>query len=465
MAIPRSRKLFFNFAATVGGKFTYFIQVFAAVPLFLSFWPVEQYGHWLVLTAVPSWLAMTDLGFGTAAANQVTYLSGAGDRDAARRCLHSACVAMGIILVTASFLLGAASYALPWGEWLGEAGSRGDARWVILLSGATVIAGFPAELVRGIFRAVDLSEIASAWSSAKPIVDLSVIAVALFFGAGPVSVAGALLGAQIAYVLSFALTARSRSRALRLGFREARRDEIMHMLRRGLAYCLFPLANTLVIQGPIIAINAYLGTAAVVLFSTVRTFTRIGYQATTMVYTVVLPEMGRNLGAGRLADSRTLHRLAVIVTLAATTIFAMGTVAFGRQLISWWVPGQLAVSRELLLVFALGVVGNGLWVASSVVQTACNRHEALAFANLAAATLGVTLCTLAAREGHLVAAALVIAMSEYSLVPFVLRRSFALTGDSARRVASEFPETLQCGRVQLLRLGRGFVSQAVGEKS
>ena len=67
-------------AGAFGQAVTVLVQL-ASIPLFLRYWGIERYGEWLILSAIPSYLALSDLGFGSAAANEMTMAAGAGNRD------------------------------------------------------------------------------------------------------------------------------------------------------------------------------------------------------------------------------------------------------------------------------------------------------------------------------------------------------------------------------------------------
>jgi hypothetical protein len=49
-------------AQRFGQAVNLFIRL-AEVPLFLAFWGAERYGEWLMVAAIPAYLAMADGGF------------------------------------------------------------------------------------------------------------------------------------------------------------------------------------------------------------------------------------------------------------------------------------------------------------------------------------------------------------------------------------------------------------------
>src|ERR1700730_1808923 len=66
----------------------------AALPIYLHFWDTTRYGIWLMLSAVPSYFSMADVGMVSAAGNKMTMELGSGDSQAANRTFQSALVFM-----------------------------------------------------------------------------------------------------------------------------------------------------------------------------------------------------------------------------------------------------------------------------------------------------------------------------------------------------------------------------------
>jgi len=65
-------------ASTFGLGINIAIQLLS-LPLFLQHWDTSTYGAWLVLSAIPAYLSMADVGMVTAAGNKMTMAMGGGD--------------------------------------------------------------------------------------------------------------------------------------------------------------------------------------------------------------------------------------------------------------------------------------------------------------------------------------------------------------------------------------------------
>ncbi len=65
------------------------IMQIVSVPVFLHFWGAKLYGEWLILSAIPTYLILSDMGFGSVAGNDMTMRVAAGDRESALETFQS----------------------------------------------------------------------------------------------------------------------------------------------------------------------------------------------------------------------------------------------------------------------------------------------------------------------------------------------------------------------------------------
>ena len=68
-----------------------------SLPLFLHYWDTATYGNWLILSAIPAYLSMADVGMVTAAGNKMTMALGRGDSREAKRVFQSAQLFMAVV--------------------------------------------------------------------------------------------------------------------------------------------------------------------------------------------------------------------------------------------------------------------------------------------------------------------------------------------------------------------------------
>ena len=76
-----------------------------SLPLFLHYWDTATYGVWLMLSAIPAYLSMADVGMVTTAGNKMTMAMGKGDIPEANRVFQSAQLFMVIVCGTIAMLI------------------------------------------------------------------------------------------------------------------------------------------------------------------------------------------------------------------------------------------------------------------------------------------------------------------------------------------------------------------------
>jgi hypothetical protein len=73
-------KLLRNLGANAYGQAITILIQLVSVPLYLHYWGKQLYGEWLILSAIPAYLALSDIGFASVTANDMTMRVANGDR-------------------------------------------------------------------------------------------------------------------------------------------------------------------------------------------------------------------------------------------------------------------------------------------------------------------------------------------------------------------------------------------------
>ena len=136
------RRLIAGFGANTFSRLSTTLTQIFSVPVFLSHWGVHLYGEWILLNTIPSYLGLSDVGFGSVAGNEMTMLAAAQDFDQALVVFQSVWVLTTVITSLLGLLLISAVWFLPLGTWLHmHAISAQDAKLIILLLGLAVLLG------------------------------------------------------------------------------------------------------------------------------------------------------------------------------------------------------------------------------------------------------------------------------------------------------------------------------------
>src|SRR5712664_3378586 len=126
-------------AGTVLGPVVTAIVQIVSVPVFLHFWGVKLYGEWLILSAIPTYLMLSDMGFGSVAGNDMTMRVAAGDRDGALETFQSTWALMLMTSALIEIVVVGVIWVLPLTRWLNlSALGAPEVRLILILFSAYV---------------------------------------------------------------------------------------------------------------------------------------------------------------------------------------------------------------------------------------------------------------------------------------------------------------------------------------
>ena len=413
-----------------GNALTILIQL-VTVPVLLTAWGVDTYGAWLVLSAVPLYVGLSDLGFPAAAGNTMTMLEGRGDRAAAIQLgretwslvLALTCSGVALAILVGSVVIGLA------GD--GSAIPASEARVVLLALFANVVVSSQFGVLDAWYRAGARYPLGVLFRQLGRVLEFGALVAAVLLGAGPGTAAIAFLaGSVVGYGLS--LLALRRAVPWSRGPSVPRSSTARGLLAPGLAFLAFPLANTLSVQGFIIVIGGVLGAAAVVVFATTRTLTRVVIQVLTSINLAIWPELSRSMGRGDLDHSRRIQRRAVQLSLVMALSAAVVLLVFGPAIIRAWTGGLVDPPIGLLGVLVLVSVANCAWFTLVTPLIATNRHRRLAVVYLASSAAAVLLAIPLATWFGLVGAAVALLVIDVAMTAYVLPSALQIVDDTPR---------------------------------
>jgi len=425
------RRFLLSLLSIGGGKLVNSLILLIQVPVFLHYWAVPLYGEWLLLSTIPAYFSLSDLGFGTAAGSEMTMLVAAGRRSEALRVFQSVLWLIVFICLLALFLLAVVIANVPLGHLLGlrEIGGE-ESQWVVLALGGVVLLGQIEVLLQGAYASVGRKAKGSLLKSGIALLAFGAAMAAVALGEGPAGVAAFSFAAEAVGAAALALALKSDVEWIGFGWTNARWEDVRRLSGPAISFMSFPIGNALNLQGTVAIIGFVLGPTSVVIFSTTRTVSRLALQAVQVVNFSVWPELSRAFGAGDVGLAQRLHRRSCQISVVASLAFIGFLLSIGPWFIDHWTGKRLPAEPWLLLFLLLGVAANALWSTSSAVQVATNRHQGLALRYLVANALVLPLVWISAREQGLVAVAAALIAAELVMNTYVLPDSLKRTHDT-----------------------------------
>jgi len=416
---------------------TAFIQL-GPVPILLHAWGAAKYGDWLILSALPAYLSLSDLGFGTASGSDMTVRVAAGDRKGALQTFQSSWLLLTVVSVLVLLVVSTTIWWIPWQRWLKLSSlSSFDAASVMLTLGVYSIVAQQAGVLESGYRCDGNFATGTLCGTILRLIEAVVgTAVAVVGQRSLLAVAFAYLAVRAIGTVAYGLLLHRLSPWLTFGFRHAQLKTIRELWTPALGFMAMPIGNALSFQGFTVVVGSVLGPTMVVAFSTMRTLTRVSCQLLTVVARVLWPELSSAFGAGNVLLARRLHRYACQLGLAMSFLTGILLWIIGPYAYRVWVRHSVVFDRACFGVLLVDVLASSLWLTSSIVPMSTNVHQRMALAYLAGTSFSLALAWVLIHPYGNLGAALSLLASEAWMCWFVLPMALRQVDDTAAEFVS-----------------------------
>jgi O-antigen/teichoic acid export membrane protein len=401
------------------------------VPVFLKFWSVPLYGEWMIVTAVPSYLNISNMGFGEVAGNEMTMMMARDDREGALRAFQSCWWLIISICAACISLLATALCFFPAANLLRlHAISPTDTKWIIFYLGCSVLLGQLETLLQASYRCIARYAYGAFVKSAYSLIAFGIMIVPVFFHGGPRAAALAFALANVFFTIILCFMVRHDIPWIRFGWSHASFAEIRRLAAPAIAFMAFPVGNALNLQGTLMAVGYALGPTSVVVFGTARTVSRVALQMVQMVNNTFSPELSSSFGQKNIQLIRTLHRRACQIALFIALLIVLLMLTIGPWFLTHWTRGHVPPSRPLLAILLTVVAFYALWSTSSVLLSSTNQHQKLAVYYILGTSITIVFTYILAKHYGLYGAAGSLLISEIIMNIYVLPTSLRISHDT-----------------------------------
>ncbi|RZL02118.1 MAG: hypothetical protein EOP36_08830 [Rubrivivax sp.] len=385
------------------------IQV-ASLPLFLHRWDVATYGTWLMLSALPAYLSMADVGMVATAGNRMTMAWGQGQAALANTVFQSALVFMlltctGVALLTLPLVLLAPLPGLD----------NRDERMALAAMLCGVLLALFGGLAEAIFKATGRYALGTTLGTLVRLLEWGGWMLGLLVWGSFTAVAVTGLCARLVGVLGAGLLSRRDSAGLHWGLAHAQGTEVRAMLRPALSFMLFPLANAISFQGITLLVGQQFGPAVVTVFNTYRTIARVAVQVTATFGHALWAEFSRLFGQAGAAAVRPVYQRSLLLGLALSVGLSLVLCAAGPELLRLWTHGAVAFDASLMVILLAYAAVCGSWHVPRVLLMATNQHMGLAQWSLLASVLAFGLSHALAQTWSIDGVGLGMLLSEFGI--------------------------------------------------
>lgn len=360
------------------------------MPLLAHAWGLQLYGLWVMLSTLPTLLAMSDLGLATAAGTKMAMAEARGKRATVVQLFQSAWLAILCSSVLFVLLGGFGALVFPT-SWLTDnpgftplqARITAFALLVYGVSasqGAIVFAGFRAsgQYARG-----------ALWNTVLILFETGALAAAVSLGGSPEIAAFALLSGRSLGLAGQACLLTRHAPWLRFGLGHARWTLARELMASASTVMLLPISQGCLIQGTTLALGLAAGPTAAPAFAAARTLSRIGQQLCWTINAALMPEMSAAMGR-RASAAIAAMTLATLASSALLTVpFAIGFALFAPSVVERWSLGLIHAPATVVYALVVSLLAGGFWTPLSNLLVSSDRQStfALPYAALAAAAI------------------------------------------------------------------------------
>ncbi|MGI4815683.1 MAG: lipopolysaccharide biosynthesis protein [Janthinobacterium lividum] len=376
---------------------TLFAQI-ATVPFFIHSVGISRYGEWLILIALPSYVAMSDMGLGTTAANAMSLKAGKENSQSEMSVIFASCWYM-IALLNLGFvlLLIAVFYLLQnLGFYKIQTISQSTADQILVLYLLYMAVSVQCSLSVAVYKAHMRYALGTFINNSIRLVESLCIILVLLLSNNLVHVALTYLVVRcIGYIVLIRVAA---GLMPTLTFRVAAVDFrlIRSYLAPSLNFLLFSAGVNMTPQAVILILGRFFSPSLVVAFSMSRTVSRLGLQAMNAISTSVWAEYSLLAGKGLFDKIVDLNRKALRIAALMGVCFVIFVAAAGPKIIDIWSKGRISDATHWILGgLAIAYSIQGIWLIMSSILTSQNLHSriSLFYSLINAVLIAILVCT------------------------------------------------------------------------
>lgn len=405
-----------------------------SVPVLLHAWGAARYGDWLLLSAIPVYLTLSDLGFGDASGSDMAMRVAANDKAGALRTFQSSWALVTSVSLTMLLLASAAVWWIPWQPWLRLSSvSSPQAATILLVLASWVVIAQQNGVAESGYRCDGNFATGTFWMALQRLAEVLIATSVALLGRSLLATAFTYLVVRCLGTIGYALLLRHKSPWIHYGLRHARWNTIKQLAVPAFGFIAFPVGQVLSFQGFTIVVGALLGPLAVVSFSTLRTLSRLNFQLIAVLKHALWPELSMAFGAGDISLARRLHRYACQASLGLSICGGMFLWIFGPLIYHVWIRQNIPFDAACFHVLLLAVVTNSLWDTSAAIPMSINGHCSIAVTYAGAALVSLGLAWGLIPRFGMVGAAAALLTTDAWMTGLVLKTTLRHVQDSLKK--------------------------------
>jgi O-antigen/teichoic acid export membrane protein len=426
-----------NIGANLFGVVINLFNQILLVPFYLIYWGKDLYSDWIVISAISSFLLISDLGLNTVISNQFSIEYSKGNLIRCEKLLVSSyffVILIGVIVLFLSFLT---TNIFDLTEVLGlYVVDRFSANIILILLIFLVFLNMFNNSINSIYRALSLTSRGVICDNVTRITEFCILFLGILLKWDLKMIVFVYVIPKI-FLLIFKFVDTNRLFSYRFYFSNIDFGILRNFIKPSISFMAFPIGNAIIIQGYVLLVNRYFSASELVLFTTTRTM--VNFIKTTMgtISTAVWPEFTVSYGKADFTRVRKIHRLSVLVSFILTLLISCFLLIFGENIFDIWTNGLVDFDYYLMGSFILLLIANNFWYTSSVTMMATNNHFKLGIYYFISAVLAIFIGSMLIEFKSLPIMILSLLIMDFVLSFYTIKASLRITQDSFSKIIKD----------------------------
>lgn len=375
-----------------------FFQRLLIPALSLKAWGVDFYGEWLLISALVSNLALSEVGSTIYVINKLNQDFNRGNFKSYRKIFQSSVLFFLIFPLTLACLL--ISFITFFPEVFFSGFNYINKFVLILVSSLLalqVCINIPYSLLEGTYRSIGRLPRGATVANILLFTQTLGICTVLYFNLSPISLAIVQLIPTLITCLVCIKDLNNILPELRLfDFEKFEVSILKKIAIPSLKFFLIQLSNAITIQGSVIIVGSLLGPTQVVIFSTMRTLGNTIKAPLGIIKNVIHPEFTRLDALNQKYKLKIVFQFLLKTFTSITLIFSIIVIRYGSNLYTFWLKNPPFYSTKVMSIILLIVAMQIISSVYSSLLMATNNHTLLSYLSITSSIILLIMGTLGA---------------------------------------------------------------------
>lgn len=351
-----------------------FFNQILLIPLYITYWGKDLYSDWIILSAVTSFFAMSDLGLNNATNNRFCIKFAQKDTKECISLLtnnYIIIIAIGILAVSCTFIFGS---IIDLSNMLSLRVINNHEACCILTALVLQIFLYMASYVSdAIYNAHSLAAKATYLNNfTRLFVSISIIG-GIYFNFSPLIIS---IISSIPILINILYKYFDTKKIFPNTFSIESIDFnlIKSVIKPSLAFMSFPIGNIVIFQGFTFIVNANFGSTTLILFNTSRTLVNFIRTLIQTLTSAIKPEFSLAYGRNDIIFMKRIYRKLLITSITLSCIIALFISLTGPFIYKIWLSNEIPYNNNVIIPLLIAMIFNAIWEACGATLTSTNNH-------------------------------------------------------------------------------------------